>query len=84
MTMCAGCSCSARRRTRRPTPRSDFDFLVQFLPQAAGRIFYGYFDFKEDLERLFGRTVDLVTPSAIRNPCFRKAVDQQRQVLYAA
>ncbi len=63
---------------------SDLDFLVEFLPEAAGRIFHGYFDFKEELERLFGRKVDLVMPSAIRNPYFLQAVDQQRQVLYAA
>jgi hypothetical protein len=63
---------------------SDLDFLVEFLPEAAGRIFHGYFDFKEELERLFGRKVDLVMPSAIRNPYFLQAVDQQRRVLYAA
>lgn len=64
--------------------RSDLDFLVEFLPEAAGRIFHGYFDLKEAFERLFGRKVDLVMPGAIRNPYFRKAVNQQRRVLYAA
>jgi predicted nucleotidyltransferase len=64
--------------------RSDFDFLLEFLPAAAGRPFYGYFDLKEDLEKLFGRKVDLVMPSAIRNPYFLKAVNRQRTVLYAA
>ena len=64
--------------------RSDLDFLVDFLPEAAVRIFHGYFDFKEELERLFGRKVDLVMPSSIRNPYFLRAVEPQRQVLYAA
>jgi hypothetical protein len=64
--------------------RSDLDFLLEFLPAAAGRPFHGYFDLKEELERLFGRKVDLVMPSAIRNPYFLKAVNKQRQVLYAA
>jgi uncharacterized protein len=63
---------------------SDLDFLIDFLPEASGRIFHGYFDFKEAVERLFGRKVDLVMPSAIRNPYFLQAVDQQRTVLYAA
>ncbi len=63
---------------------SDLDFLVQFLPEAAGRFFGGYFDFKEDLEQLFGHKVDLVMPGAIRNPYFLKSVNQQRRVLYAA
>src|SRR5262245_25122554 len=64
--------------------RSDLDFLVEFLPEAAGRIFHGYFDLKDELERLFGRKVDLVMPSAIRNPYLLRAVEPQRQVLYAA
>jgi uncharacterized protein len=64
--------------------RSDLDFLLEFLPAAAGRPFHGYFDLKEDLEKLFGRKVDLVMPGAIRNPYFLKAVNQQRTVLYAA
>ena len=64
--------------------RSDLDFLLDFLPAAAGRPFHGYFDLKESLEKLFARKVDLVMPSAIRNPYFLKAVNQQRKVLYAA
>ena len=63
---------------------SDLDFLLEFLPAAAGRPFHGYFDLKQELEKLFGRKVDLVMPGAIRNPYFLKAVDQQRKVLYAA
>jgi uncharacterized protein len=64
--------------------RSDLDFLVEFLPEAAEGIFDGYFDLKEALSQLFGREVDLVMPRAIRNPYFLKAVNQQRKVLYAA
>ncbi len=64
--------------------RSDFDFLVDFLPSAAARAFHGYFDFKEALEQLLGRKVDLIMPGAIRNPYFRKTVNQQRRVVYAA
>src|SRR5438045_8368848 len=64
--------------------QSDLDFLLEFLPAAAGRPFHGYFDFNEELQRLFGRPVDLVMPGAIRNPYFLKAVNQQRKVLYAA
>ena len=65
--------------------RSDFDFLVEFLPDAPRRAFAGYFDLKEDLEALFGRSVDLVDISAIRNPYFRQAINQGRRVLlYAA
>ena len=64
--------------------KSDLDFLVEFLPQAAERIFSGYFDLKESLEQLFERKVDLVMPGAIRNPYLLKAINQQRTVVYAA
>lgn len=64
--------------------KSDLDFLLEFLPGANGRIFGGYFDFKDDLERLFGRKVDLVMPGAIRNRFFREAIDRQRRLVYAA
>jgi len=64
--------------------RSDLDFLLEFLPEAAERSFWGYFDLRDALQQLFGRKVDLVMPGAIRNPYFLKAVNQQRQVLYAA
>jgi predicted nucleotidyltransferase len=63
---------------------SDLDFLVQFLPEAAVRIFDGYFDLKEELEHLFGHKVDLVMPGAIRNSYFLKSVNRQRRMLYAA
>lgn len=63
---------------------SDLDFLLELLPAAAGRVFHGYFDLKDDLERLFGRKVDLVMPAAIRNPYFRAAVDRQRTPVYVA
>jgi predicted nucleotidyltransferase len=47
--------------------------------------FHQYFDFHAALERLFGRSVDLVEQSAIRNPYFRQAVDHgQRVLLYVA
>ena len=64
--------------------RSDLDFLVDFLPAAAQRTFHGYFDFRAALQHLFGRKVDLVMPSAIRNPYFLQSINQQRRVLYAA
>jgi predicted nucleotidyltransferase len=63
---------------------SDLDFLLDFLPDAAGRAFHGYFDLKNDLEILFRRKVDLVMPRAIRNRFFLEAVNRQRKPVYAA
>jgi hypothetical protein len=64
--------------------RSDLDFLVEFTPAAAERIFHGFFDLKEELQALFGRKIDLVMPGAIRNKYLLQAINEQRKLLYAA
>jgi len=63
---------------------SDLDFLVEFHPLAGGAYADAYFGFLEALERLFGRPIDLVVASAIRNPYFRESVDQAKTLVYAA
>lgn len=63
---------------------SDLDFLVEFLPLPRGERAEAYFGLLEDLEALFSRPVDLVMARAISNPYFRRAVDETRELLYAA
>ena len=63
---------------------SDLDFLVEFQPLGPGDRADAYFGLLHGLEDLFGCKIDLVTTQAIRNPWFRRAVDRQRTVLYAA
>ena len=63
---------------------SDLDFLVTFEPLAAGQHADAYFGLLEDLEHLFGRPVDLVVDSAIKNPYFRQAVESSKMLVYAA
>ena len=63
---------------------SDLDFLVQFQPLSPSRHADSYFGLQEDLERLFGRSVDLVEPVPLRNPYFRQAVEQTQELIYAA
>jgi len=63
---------------------SDLDFLVEFEPQTGPGYADRYFGLLESLEALFGRPVDLVVASAIKNPYFRESVEQTRVVLYAA
>ena len=65
--------------------RSDVDFLVEFRPDVdLGPWLARYFDLRDELSRLFGRTVDLVMASALRNPYFVREVNCTRQLLYAA
>ena len=63
---------------------SDLDFLVEFQPLPAGAYLDAYFGFLEGLHGVFGRPVDLVVDSAIRNRYFRQSVDQTKTLLYAA
>jgi uncharacterized protein len=63
------------------TPTSDLDFLVEFDSAAS---LEGYLGLRDELEALFGRSVDLVMPTAIRNPYIRAAIERDRQLVYAA
>ncbi|MGD0478651.1 MAG: nucleotidyltransferase domain-containing protein [Terracidiphilus sp.] len=63
---------------------SDLDFLVEFQPLQCGDYATAFFGFKEALEGLFERPVDLVVASAIRNPYFRQSIEQSKTLLYAA
>ena len=63
---------------------SDFDFVVEFPPLPPGVYADSYFGLLEDLQRLLGGPVELVVGSAIRNPFFRRSVEQTSTLLYEA
>jgi len=64
--------------------QSDLDFLVEFESLSPGSYADAYFGLLESLEQLFGRPVDLVVASAIKNPYFRQSVEQTKARRYAA
>jgi hypothetical protein len=64
--------------------QSDLDFLVEFDSFPAGGYADAYFGLLESLESLYGKPVDLVVASAIRNPFFLQSVEQTKTLLYAA
>lgn len=64
--------------------RSDLDFLVEFTAMEPGPLADAYFGLLRELELLFNRKIDLVTPRAIRNPFFLESVNRTRRMLYAA
>ncbi len=74
---------SAAKGTFDPA-KSDLDFLVEFDNLSRGNAADRFLGLLGDLEDLFGRKIDLVSDSAIRNPYFRKVVDEARVALYAA
>ncbi len=64
-------------------PESDVDVLVTFAPQATWSL-WDFLDLEEELSRLLGREVDLVSRGSLRNPIRRREILGTRQVLYAA
>jgi hypothetical protein len=64
--------------------RSDLDFLVEFEDLAPTAYAQAFFNLKAGLEALFKRPVDLLTPSSLTNPFFRRRVASERQTLYAS
>jgi uncharacterized protein len=63
---------------------SDLDFLVEFESLPDGGYADTYFGLLEALQSLFGRAVDLVIPSTIKNPYFPQSVERTKTLLYAA
>lgn len=64
-------------------PDSDVDVLVQLQPDHDLSLF-DWVDMIEELKRMFGREVDLVEKTAIRNPFRRRLILENYRVLYAA
>ncbi len=63
---------------------SDIDMAVVFSRTDVAGSFDQYFDFKRELERLFGRPVDLVCAASVRNSVFRQELDETKRLIYAA
>ena len=63
---------------------SDVDFTVVFEKTAQTDSFLQYFNLKFALEALLNRSVDLIEYEAIRNPYFKKEVDNTRQFIYGS
>lgn len=61
-------------------PESDVDVLVEFEPGHVPGL--AFFSIEEELSRIFGRKVDLNTPSFL-SPYFRDQVLAEAEVQYA-
>jgi len=61
---------------------SDIDFLVKFKTIEISTYFDNYMDFKENLEKLFGREVDLVEEQTLRNPILINSINKSKELIY--
>jgi predicted nucleotidyltransferase len=62
---------------------SDVDILVSFSEEAQWSL-YEWVEMLEELERIFGRQVDLLSRRSLRNPFRRHEILSTQEVLYAA
>jgi predicted nucleotidyltransferase len=62
---------------------SDIDILVSFKELSVAKYTDSYFALHDDLEKLLGRKIDLVTENSLSNPYFIQRVEETKQLLYA-
>ena len=70
--------------TKKFDNQSDLDFLVEYPKDAEGLPQYpfDYFDFLFLLESITGKKIDLVVKEALRNSYFKKAIEDQKILIY--
>ena len=61
----------------------DIDVLIELQPEAPWSL-YEWVDMIDELKRIFGREVDPVEKTTIRNPFRREHILNSREVVYAA
>ena len=61
---------------------SDIDFAVTFDTKSIKNRFDTFFNLRRDLETLFGRPIDLIEPSGLRNPYFISTFNNTKRVVY--
>ena len=69
--------------TPRFNDKSDVDLLVNFSNDIDYLSYAdNILDLYADLKSLFGRDIDLVDESAIKNPYFKKEIERTKQLIY--
>ena len=65
------------------TERSDVDLLVTLVGVPMLNFADNYFDFREALERVVARKVDLVVEKSLTNPVLIRSINKSKQSIYA-
>lgn len=63
---------------------SDVDFLVEFAADSPLSPLDAWYELEQALSETLHRKVELVSPSAIRNPYVRASIECFREVVYGA
>ena len=64
------------------THKSDIDLIVDFQQLELLDYADNYFDLKFSLEKILNRSVDLLEEKAVKNPYFKEALNEQKQLIY--
>ncbi len=75
---------SAARGSDFDPAHSDVDLIVTYEFGTSRPTLDEYFEFREQLETLFGRSVDLAMAGAVRNPYVRADIERARELVYEA
>ena len=62
--------------------QSDIDLLISFNLMDYGDYADTYFELADQFEKLFKRSVDLVTEKSLKNPYFINSVNQNKTLIY--
>jgi uncharacterized protein len=62
--------------------QSDIDLLVDFKPINVLDYVDNYYNFKFKLQEILNYPIDLLEEKAIKNPYFKNALHQQKQLIY--
>lgn len=69
--------------TPRFNEQSDIDILVDFNAEINHNNYAdNYFDFYYALKSLFGREIDLVDESSVKNPYFKEELEETKYLIY--
>ena len=61
---------------------SDIDFLVSFKEMPLLDYSDNYFNFQDELGKLFERKIDLVIDKSITNPYLKSSIEKTMQIIY--
>lgn len=64
--------------------KSDIDFLVEFNRSGYEGAFDQFMGLKKQLEKIYGRRIDLLIMKNFRNPVFMEEVEKSKMLVYAA
>ncbi len=64
------------------TDKSDIDFLVRFENVDISEYFDNFLNFKDKLEQIYGKKVDLVEEQTLKNPFLIRSINESKQLIW--